>query len=208
MTFPTRGVLDDFNRANEGPPPSASWAGPAWNGSGEIKVISNQCGADGAGYGDDYWNTSFGPDSEVYVDIPTLPAAGEEMGLLLRGKDPGAGGLDGYEVYMAQVAGAANDTVDIYRIDNEATTKLGATIVQEFAAGESLGFEAVGSNLTAYRKTGGSWASLGVRSDATYGAAGYIGVELQNTTVRVDGFGGGTVAVVPPKMDYYRRLRT
>lgn len=193
MAFPTQGVLDNFNRGDEGPPPSGDWAHPAWNGNGGLEVVSNQCAAEGAGYNDSYWDVGVGPDCEVYVTIPTLPADGEEMGLFLRAKDPGAGGLDGYEVYMAKVAGAGNDVTRVYRLDNEALTQLGADITQEFAAGEKLGFEAVGSTLTVYQYTGAAWGSLGSRDDATYGAAGYIGVELQNTTVRVDDFGGGTI---------------
>ena len=43
MAFPTTGLLDDFNRADEGPPPSASWSISYGGPHGELKVSSNQC---------------------------------------------------------------------------------------------------------------------------------------------------------------------
>ena len=39
MAFPTTGILDDFNRGNEGPPPSANWTTLVQG----HKVVSNAC---------------------------------------------------------------------------------------------------------------------------------------------------------------------
>jgi hypothetical protein len=58
-------LLDDFNRANEGPPPSASWTTGTVAG---LIVLANECTRQAAGgfRQDAYWNASqFGPNCEV-----------------------------------------------------------------------------------------------------------------------------------------------
>jgi hypothetical protein len=64
--FPTTGILDDFNRADAGPPPSASWTTPA--GETGLVVSGNQCESDAGGPGWGAWNTiASGADCEVYA---------------------------------------------------------------------------------------------------------------------------------------------
>lgn len=194
MAFPTTSVLDNFNRTNEGPPPSASWSGPVFSGHGQLKVSSNTCIPDGAGNKNDYWNVAtFGPDSEAFVTI-TSKGATAWVDVFVRLASPGTTGVDGYSVEMD--SGAA--TVTHYRIDNGVLTALGSAISQAFSNGDALGLKIVGSTLQAYRQpSGGSWATLGTtRSDSTYTAAGNIGLHAANTSVVMDDFGGGTALPV------------
>jgi hypothetical protein len=190
VAFPTTSVLDNFDRANTGPPPSASWTGDASMAAAECKVISNTVAAN-ASNGFDYWNpTTYGPDSECFMDIPTKPGSGQYAAVYVRFDPPGN---NGYEVELDVAAGT--DSVLIFRCDNTVFTQLGASISQEFTAGDSLGLEMIGSTLQAYRKSG-TWSALGTtRTDGTYTVAGNLALQFGDTTARGDNFGGGTVVV-------------
>jgi hypothetical protein len=196
-TFPTTGLLDDANRADDAtPPPGAGWGGMLYSAGGQFQVLTNQFAPLGGGTSTDYWGTLFGTDQEAFVDIATKSTVnGSATFVDLRVVAPGTSAWDGYEIETIVVAGA--DECRIYRVDNEAWTQLGAMVNQEFASGESLGGEAIGSALTLYRKSAGSWASVLSRTDATYApASSYIGMgsyEASTTEFRLDNFSGGTV---------------
>lgn len=195
MAFPTTGVLDDFNRGNEGPPPSASWT----NLQNGLEVVSNACVGDvNAANNDGYWDlTTFGADSEAYATMTDVLAGGGGgyFGAYARLKDVGAWGTtDGYFIQTNQ----PDDDVELYIVDNGVYTQLGNSIAQVIADGDKFGIEVVGGTLTAYYKDGAAaWGSLGTRADATYGAAGYIGLYIyDNDRGILDDFGGGTVVAV------------
>lgn len=72
LTFPNTPVIDNFNRPNEGPPPSPNWTNDG-DYAGQWKVSSNTCVPDGTvGGSENEWNsTIFGPDCEVYLTLAT-----------------------------------------------------------------------------------------------------------------------------------------
>jgi hypothetical protein len=182
VAFPTTPILDDFNRADEGPPPSANWTGPMTaGGPNGLQVVSNQCQR-GAPYGGAWWNAStFGPDSEVY-----LTARGSsDFYVYLR--MTGALGTSAQTGYRANWFG---DEVRIRRVDSGSGTVIGGPYaVTGPVTGNKFGLEAVGSTITAYVDTGSGWTAVGSVVDATYSTAGVIGVETDGT---FDDFGGGT----------------
>ena len=187
MAFPTTGLLDAFTRANENPLANGTWNATNPFGSGTLcKLLSNV--ATGAGsFGNSYWDAAtFGADTEVYFTYFTRSS---QSGCHLRLQSPGTAGVDGYEALLE----SGNTAAAIWRIDNGAETKLGANITTSYADGDSLGFEAIGSTLTLYKKTAGSWSATDNRSDATYGSAGNIGIAQNDTTGELDDYSGGTV---------------
>jgi hypothetical protein len=196
MAFPTTGILDSFptNGANLD---AAKWSGPVFSGQFRCRVASQQAGPDsdsGTSYCNDYYSAAtFGPDCEAYVTFTTVAGTtGRELFVRLAGLD---GSPNGYGFYGNDTFEGAN-TWEIYRIDNGAAFRLGATFTSTPADGDAYGFEAIGSTLTVYRKpSAGSWASVTSRTDATYGAAGNIGMTIQESlnAPRNDDFGGGTV---------------
>jgi hypothetical protein len=208
MAFPTTAVLDNFDRANGGL--GANWSGPVINGNGRMAIISNQVQPGAAG-ADDYYNVATYAECEVYCDMPALPAANKIAWIMARIVSPNvANATDGYEIDYTYKT--TTDTIQVYRIDNSSWTQLGATISQDFSAGDSLGMEIAGGTITPYRKTGGSWAALSARSDATYSAAGYIAFGGDDvTSMRLDNFGGGTIVAaggsIAPHADHYARMR-
>lgn len=191
---PTTLVLDDFNRANNAAL-GANWTeGDTLGITGIVlEVNTNQLRCGSAANSIGRWNVStFGGDSEVYCDVPTLPASGDWIGLFLR-MGTGATG-DGYVLEVYNDGGSPD--LYIFRIDNTAYTQLGAAVTNGVAAGDALMLRAVGSTITAHRRQSGVWSTSMTRTDSTYSAAGFIGVYGTGTTFRLDDFGGGTY--VPP----------
>jgi hypothetical protein len=191
--FPTTGILDNFNRADENPLANGTWTCPSQTGAGGLSLTSNQANST-FGSADCYWSPStFGPNSEAFVTI-TVPS-GVCVALHLRLNNPNSSSLNGYWYEWCGVAGAGNDTFTIYRIDNGSFTSIAAG-TQEVSSGDSIGAEAIGSSLKMYYKAAaGSWVQVVSVTDNTYSGSGRIGLHLEDTTERADDFGGGTVAL-------------
>lgn len=207
-TFPTTGILDDFNRADEGPPPSANWLDPLIGGGGAAsgaEVFSNECRAhhlDGNGVA--YWNASIGPDCEGYFTISSLPALGVDYVYLevsvraTRGASywVGTGYTLGVTIYMDGINTAASWV--LRRFDNATTTLLSnGVIASGFEEGVKIGISAIGDAISGYYcPSGGAWTLIDSVTDATYAAAGMLEFCIQNTGLSgtmIDDFGGGTI---------------
>lgn len=181
IDFPTTGILDDFDRADEGPPPSPSWT-DTWL-QGGLRVVTSECANNAAG-GDAYWNPStFGPNAEVFTTINVVQAF--YLGVRLTTPTPVA--VDGYFVYYL----GGNWTIS--RIDDGSFTQLGAAASAALSVGDGAGLEADGSSISIYNRDGGAWSLLTSRTDSTYATAGYIGLGCDSTSARADDFGGGTI---------------
>lgn len=194
MSFPQTSVLDDFNRANEGPPPSSNWTTLFGAGS---RVVSNQCVRGSAGSTGDngsYWNVQdFGPDCEVFCTFAT--GGSSYLDCYVRLVNIGSGTTDGYDAAVSD----NNNTFRYFRIDNDVYTLLGAAESVTVDSGDSSGLRVVGDSLQGYFKdvSGANVYQLigGGRTDSTYTAAGKIGATFNNDTQAIDDFGGGTVPV-------------
>ena len=204
MPFPSTSVLDNFNRANGGPPASASWS-PLYTAEADgFEVITNEAAPNSnATDNSDYWNpTTFGPDSEAFLTA-VVGDTGGEMGVFVRVQGITSDGIFDCYAILPDFS-ASPDSWIIYRSDNGAFTQLGAALSStNVGAGDGIGLEVIGNSLQGYRKpSGGSWATIGTaRSDTTYPGAGYIAMYGSRTVMRLDDFGGGTVvaaAVVWP----------
>lgn len=198
MAFPTTGLLDNFNRANEGPPPSTDWT-TIIAGKGH-KVLSNECVPEtdsaGAVRFSSGWDTStYGPDCEAYLTVIDPATWGE--GPMARLTTLAEATVDGYRYWRS----SSNNT-SLYRIDNGVGTKLGADgPAFTIASGDKLGIECIGSTIKGYVKDGAAaWAEQLSRTDSTYGDAGYIGLSQYPSSeyVGLDDFSGGTIAAAVP----------
>ena len=190
-TFPTTGILDNFNRADEDPLANGNWSGPLFSGGGQMRIVTNHAETAAGGFGRSYWSAAnFGSDCEAYIDTTTAtPAAGEQLGLFARIANAGTTTVDCYDCFHL----VTGSIVVIERIDDGAETQLGASISNTLSSGEGLGLEIIGSTITAYKKSGGSWSSLGSRTDSTYSAAGRIALGSHGDNAEPDDFGGGTI---------------
>ena|SRR3989338_4294409 len=186
--FPTTGILDNFNRADENPL-GANWTTAGGDG---LRLVSNQVRnvTPNAATAIERWNVAtYGADVEIYITLATSGTV-DDLQLYWR-VDTSL--HSGYVVKISDFA----DTIKIYEIAAGGThTQLGATISQAVSNGDSYGISHVGSTITVYRKpAAGSWTSLGTRTDNTHAAAGYLAVGFWEApgTTRIDDFGGGTV---------------
>src|SRR2546426_7508013 len=94
--FPTTGVLDNFNRANENPLGNGTWTNPWATGDGNLRILSNVVAVVSGGFSDAYWSAaSFGPDAEAFVTITTLGVTNDVYYLGVRAT---TGSVNGYEL--------------------------------------------------------------------------------------------------------------
>jgi hypothetical protein len=196
MAFPTTGIIDGANRADEDPiSDGGKWSiGPDdFGGTNNLRVSGNAIWMGSAASANGYRNDQdYGPGSEVYVTLAAIPDTA--VILYARLVNIGAGTTDGYACYFNF---SGTDDALICRVDNDSLVGLGSAIVPPapYANGDKLGLEVIGSTVAAYVFQSGSWTQLGTRSDGTYSAAGKIGVRLADSgaNAKIDDFGGGTV---------------
>ncbi len=190
-SFPTNGVLDTFNRANEGPPPSASWTGPLFPADSGLTVTSNVAFGSAA-LSSAYWSASFGPDVEVYATLGGVNFSTGGFYLYARIVSPNTTGITGYGLRCRPWQATEINLVKV--LDSSADSSILA-IDQTLATGDSVGFKIVGTTLTVYHKpAAGSWTQIGTVTDSTYSAAGKIGVRtLDDGSLAFDDFGGGAL---------------
>lgn len=195
MAFPTLGILDDFNRANE-TPIASPWAGPIFTGETQLRLVSNQLANDGSD-GNSYLSANYGPDLEMYCTLTS--AFGVSARVIFYFRTVTGALVDGYRVQFRNIAGDHLILVD--RIDDNSVTQLGANIdpADTIASGDSFGVTMNGTTIEVWYKAGaGAWTSMGTRTDATYAGTGKIGFSLVGA-VTVDNFGGGEISapIVP-----------
>ena len=191
MAFPVTAVLDTFTGTDDTALPtySANWKDTS---EADLEIKGNSATGTIGGNCSNYWDTAYGPDSEVYATMATKSPNGEALVLALRVTTP-AGPRNSYDLVIAPQA--ATDLFWIQREDAGVATELGARMNQEFASGEKVGLEMIGTTLQAYRHAAGAWAAMGTtRTDSTYSAAGNLLLYVSDVTVRLDDFGGGTIA--------------
>ena len=188
MAFGDTGVLDDFNRSDEGPPPSSEWS--TLIGSAFWEVISNQIeGATGT-WAPDYYNVAiYAYPMEAFVTLGNAPSAYSslEWGILNVGAS-----WDGYSLQWMPSDGE----LYVERQDDASGTQLGATIYQACSAGYKMGIwhEADGT-IHIYLDSGSGWSENTTRSDSTYTDPGYLGLATYaiSAAQQFDDFGGGEV---------------
>ena len=187
--FPATGILDPFNRANEGPPPSGSWLTPTgYNG---MRVATNVCVPDGLNDSAALWNTLFVADQEVYATISVIPGSLEHVQLLLRNQS-GTEITDGYFAEFYKGNPGDNGFVRLYSYIAGVGTQLGADIDLgvEMAVGLVVGIRAVGTTITVWR----DGVELGSRTSSVVNGAGYLLLLVgPGSLPSFDNFGGGNV---------------
>lgn len=204
MAFPTTGLLDAFAGSDEDPI-ATNWSGPTRTGAaaGVLRLVSNEIARSSTTAGKTNWMSyydisTFGPDSEVYAVLGTLPGGTGSVSLTARIRDPGAAGVDFYQASYTVGTGWR-----AFRVTNNVYVQLGSTVGSPaMSAGDSIGLEVTGTGATVtvrvLHKTGGSWSEIISTGDTSVDritVAGYLGAEFNEATARMDDFSGGTVVV-------------
>lgn len=196
--MPSTPVLDGFDRADEGPPPSSSWTTPV--GMAGCVVKNSQLAPDPneGGNGRCVWNTQHGPDCEAYVTISVRPNANTNntIKLYIRAADQ-SGYASGYSVHAYRNPQTGDSYIYLYE---GAGWKGGYQV--NWGNGDSIGVRAIGTSIEAlYRPAGGSWSTVIQVEAYNYSDEGYlfIYIDTADTGTRLDDFGGGNVAgIVAP----------
>lgn len=191
MSFPTTGILDSFNRANENPlSDGGKWTQFLTN---PMQIVSDQCvgtAASGA-YNGASWNNSSFTNGEVYVTFPTPALVTGDQAFLYVNFNFSSG--NGYVLdYYENTTGGDNISVNIST--GFSLSSLINGVNRNISTGDSLGLSAVSGVVTMwYKASGGSWTSLGSKSDSTY-TSGEVGFacEYSATSMAFTNFGGGS----------------
>lgn len=199
MAFPTTSVVDNFNRADEGPPPTGWLSNGINSGSSGLSVVSN-VGKDTGNGG--VWGTTYGPDCEMFLTLSTLMANNTQVRTMICAQQTGSVAVDGYRLTFIRQDANPGFQGQLFRVDDNATTQIGSTLTDSggaLADGAKIGLEMISTNLTMYINRSGTWASTTLTaSDATYGT-GSIAVwnAAADANMRYDDFGGGTISSGP-----------
>lgn len=184
-SFPATGILDNFNRTNEGPPPSASYTTP--EGVAGLNVIGNAIGgASSDGYAT--WNTSYATDQENALTLTVPPLNGQAVRLMVRQQSATLFRDCYYAEFVSNTPAPA--TLRIWKRVVITDTQLGAdiTLAADLTT-QQLGIRVMGTTITAYL----DGFLLGTRTDGDVAGAGRLMINFTDTTTRGDNFRGGAV---------------
>jgi hypothetical protein len=202
-TFPATSVLDNFNRANEGPPPSSNWTTGIANDLGGFtrpghSVVSNQIANEFEDAAQTYWNAAqYGPDCEAYITVSDSSGL-LTLSLAARLTNIGRFTCNGYAVQIEPGVIGSDRVYHVFRIDSGAFTQL--AIASEFGiggmTGDKYGIRISGDLIELLGDTGSGWEVKLSTNDSTYSSAGFIGIATDSDSLtRWDDFGGGSLTV-------------
>lgn len=204
MTFPTTGLLDDFNRTDGD---STVWLGVDSNANSGFKVVSLQATGRQPGATAYYVrDTAKGPDVELYLDT-TQQADFDNLSFYLRATGMAAfnfGTGNGYQLVFSfsNSVGPRNGmSINGYKVVNSSTILLyDPAVITNMANvplnGDKVGVSAVGNTFKFFVKVGSNpWTEVGSFTDSTFTGAGALMIGLGNdaTTNTIDNVSGGTV---------------
>jgi hypothetical protein len=189
--FPEPGVLDNFNRADEGPPPSAGWVDKHVMG-----VVSNECAARQTpnDYGGPFtanmlWRAVFAANQIAFVTTSVRQLDGGDVYLVARLQD--TDNCVALYVYRDDTGG---DTVEIIENVAGVFSTIGGPHTIDYQDGDTFGIRCTGDTIEAcHRPLAGAWTLLGSGVTTLPVAGGKIGLDCRDTTVRFDDFGGGDI---------------
>lgn len=193
--FPSTPILDDFNRANEGPPLSGSWGASVGfldSGLPGHVVASNQMrrpsGSDTEA--ESYWQEPFGANSECYIEITGLGVNSLALGVRLH--DLGFSTLNGYYALINHM-----DEVRIWKVASGTSTLLvNEVLFLPLGVGTKWGIRAAGSLIELWSDSGdgNGWQPLLGVTDTTFAQGGFVAVGTSSSIFGLlDNFGGGNI---------------
>jgi len=188
VSFPSTGILDDFNR-------SSGAIGSSWSGSTTGYSITGQKLDVGTGQ-DIYWNMAYqGVAQEAYVTLNTIDPDASEIGLALKaqsntGISPGQ---------LEVVYDPEGNIVQVWTNNtSNGWLQQGADIPATFSNGDQFGARVWASGQVEVYKNGSLLGTRNVASWPYYGHGGYIGLyNLNGHSMVLDNFGGGTMSGSP-----------
>lgn len=203
MTFPTTPILDNFNRANEGPP-ITGWHTPTYGVmpySGGMRILSNLMTTyESNNVGVAVWNAGVvGPNCEIYITVINTEVTLSDLYLFWRRDDKDSTTPTGYFLHVGFGNGITDDGFfELWRNDAGSNVLLDHSAF-DTAIGSSVGASMIGSAIkTYYKAPAGVWIEKQSITDTTYSSAGWIGVSgnslIGGQVIELDDFGGGSIS--------------
>lgn len=206
--FPETPILDNFNRPDEGPPPSASWESPVSVPGYELVVRSaslqsyNAPPFDVNHGGWSLWKTVYNPDQENYITLKSFIAGVAQYIWLYCRLD----GIDFLNCYALEIA--PNDSLFpdvnlemvLFSVSGGSFNKISQVNIGVWGVGDSYGLQCIGQTIKAlYKPFGGSWTEVISVNDGTVTGSGRLAVEMGDTSGALEliGFGGGAIPPAP-----------
>lgn len=181
-SFPTGdSLLDDFNRADNASL-GDEWLDGAFGTSADAKILSNQLAAN-ATTAPAFITTTLA-DGDFSVEIPTL--SGTNFNLLVRCANYATGSYDAYQLQTV----IATKVWNLNKVVAGVSTLIATGTFATYASGDAIGIRTNGDFFEVWKRTSGTWAYQGGGRDATFSAAGAVGLVLWDTTVRADNLRG------------------
>jgi hypothetical protein len=220
LKFPSTPVLDDFNRANEGPPPSANWVMPETSDDG-VKIYDNAAMP----------NSPYNSCEALWVPLPklrdtdtylTTRAAGTQdttsISLFARVQDNDSLYTGSYQLQASKQPGQpAKISLNL----NCGSSLIKSEAALSWSLGDSFGLRVITENnsqvrLHAYHKpAGGNWAEVFsvIETTALFmtGAIAFsLGSNNENPAAwpTIDDFGGGEIVYTPTNEQFNINART
>jgi hypothetical protein len=194
---PLTGLLDSFQRPDNGGPPGPGWTHMVVSSSSSTNdlYVVNQQVTGKAGSNADYWNPqTYGPNSEVWVTVAAKPNVDLDPVVLgLRFQNPGASNASGYQAYYIYRSSQPDQYKIVVRTNGTTSTTLASSSGPTLNPGDELLFRAIGTTLELWRFDAGAWSKILTASDSTYQGAGYLDLTARDSAVRLTNFGGGTL---------------
>lgn len=190
MPFPTTSILDDFNRADNTSSLGASWSSPIESGFSSFGILSNQAYPAG-GFRDNYWNTSYAADQEVFVTVAAINDITGFTRIFARLNTPGGSVYNGYALELNANVPSAYLT----KFVAGAQTDISGGTSSSLVAGDSFCLVCSGTNISHWRKpAAGSWTLVNTVVDSSITSGGFLGLHTRDETlVRFNDFGGGSI---------------
>jgi len=192
-SFPTTGILDAFNRADENPLANGTWA-VLKTGVPALKLVSSAIQPSAQFGAGSYWTpSSFGPNAELYATVPTFDTISDLIDLALRTSGAGGISISDYEANFERRASGVR--VSIFKRVANTTTLLTALVeIPSWALGDGIGFSARDARLTAWVRLSGVWQAVVSVHDSTLTAAGHSAIRIYTSagSTILDDVGGGT----------------
>lgn len=213
MAFGTTAIIDNFNR------PDATTVGTNWTAFTAVGGASGNEGVSGSqlynpnggfnNYTGMYWNqTTYGPDCEAYMSMPTKNGANNGDSPTIYARINNITGLGTFNSYNMQVKDD-NNTITLSKVIGTTSSILVGSVAQIISSGDKFGISCIGTIIRMwYFVTGGTgWVNIGSVGDNSVTGTGFLGWYIPGNTTdgRWDNFGGGNIVTVSttnvPSMD-------
>ena len=203
MASPTTALLDNANRANEGPPPT----GWTTTGSG-IKIVSNAfeaAVADGASNSAASWNIPYTAGAqEAWTTCVEAIASGGNRYYVLFCCQEVQGTYD--ELYEIEYDNNAGGRFRVYKVVAGVFTQLGSTFSTTMAANDQIWIHVLNGTVTGYLNgtARASGSTDGAITGTFIGQGFYVDVIA---AASLDNFGGGSLPIQAVRSMHQIRMR-